>query len=147
MNKIEKAISYFNQGHNCAQAVLKAYGTQYDLDGDLAFKIASTLGGGLARSGNTCGAVTGALLAIGLRYRNLNVEDKENKELTYETGMNFIEQFRSIYGTIKCKELLGYDISTLEGREEANNNNLFEELCPKFVKSAAEILETVLKMK
>ncbi|MFW9947105.1 MAG: C-GCAxxG-C-C family protein [Candidatus Odinarchaeota archaeon] len=147
MNKIEKAVSFFNQGHNCAQAVLKAYGTQYGLDGDLAFKIASTLGGGIARSGNTCGAVTGALMALGLRYRNLNVEDKENKELTYETGMNFIEQFRSIYGTIKCKELLGYDISTLEGREKANNNNLFEELCPKFVKSAAEILETVLTMK
>ncbi|MFX1586721.1 MAG: C-GCAxxG-C-C family protein [Promethearchaeota archaeon] len=147
MNKIEKAVSFFNQGHNCAQAVLKAYGTQYDFDGDLAFKIASTLGGGLARSGNTCGAVTGALLAIGLRYRNLNIDDKENKELTYETGINFIEQFRSIYGTIKCKKLLGYDISTLEGREKANNNNLFEELCPKFVKSAAEILETVLKMK
>ncbi|MFX0018181.1 MAG: C-GCAxxG-C-C family protein [Promethearchaeota archaeon] len=147
MNKIEKAISLFSQGHNCAQAVLKAYGTQYGLDGDLAFKITSTLGGGLARSGNTCGAVTGALMALGLRYRNLNVEDKENRELTYETGMNFIKQFRSIYGTIKCKELLGCDISTLEGREKANNNNLFEELCPKFVKSAAEILETVLNMK
>lgn len=147
MNKIEKAITFFNQGHNCAQAVLKAYGTQYGLDEDLAFKITSSMGGGLARSGNTCGAVTGALMAIGLRYRNLNVEDQESKELTYETGKNFIEQFRSINGTIKCKELLNCDISTLEGREKASMNNLFEDLCPKFVKSAAEILETILKIK
>ncbi|MFX1313209.1 MAG: C-GCAxxG-C-C family protein [Promethearchaeota archaeon] len=144
MNKIEKANTFFNQGHNCAQAVLKAYGTQYGLDEDLAFKITSSLGGGLARSGNTCGAVTGALMAIGLKYRSLNVEDQINKELTYEKGMNFIEQFKSIYGTIKCKELLGYDISTLEGREKANINNVFEDLCPKFVKSAAEILEIIL---
>lgn len=144
MNKIEKAITFFNQGHNCAQAVLKAYGTQYGLDEDIAFKISSSLGGGLARSGNTCGAVTGALMTIGLRYRNLNVEDQESKELTYERGMNFIEQFRSINGTIKCKELLNCDISTLEGREKANMNNVFEDLCPKFVKSAAEILETIL---
>ncbi len=144
MNKIEKVITFFNQGHNCAQAVLKAYGTQYGLGEDLAFKISSALGGGLARSGNTCGAVTGALMAIGLRYRNLNVEDQESKELTYERGMNFIEQFRSINGTIKCKELLNCDISTLEGREKANRNNLFEDLCPKFVKSATEILETIL---
>lgn len=144
MNKIEKADTFFNKGHNCAQAVLKAYGTQYGLDEDIAFKISSSLGGGLARSGNTCGAVTGALMAIGLRYRNLNVEDQESKELTYERGMNFIEQFISINGTIKCKELLNCDISTLEGREKANINNLFEDLCPKFVKSAAEILETIL---
>ncbi|MFX0141162.1 MAG: C-GCAxxG-C-C family protein [Candidatus Hodarchaeota archaeon] len=146
MNKIEKAVSYFNQGNNCAQAILKAYGTQYGIDEDLAFKIASSLGGGLARSGNTCGAVTGALLVIGLKYRNLDAEDQENKELTYETGKNFIEQFRSINGTIKCKELLNCDISTLEGREKANKDNLFEDLCPKFVKSAAEILQTILKM-
>ncbi|MGB5910762.1 MAG: C-GCAxxG-C-C family protein [Promethearchaeia archaeon] len=144
MNKIEEAITFFNQGYNCAQAVLKAYGTQYGLGEDIAFKITSSLGGGLARSGNACGAVTGALMAIGLRYRNLNFEDQESKELTYETGENFIEQFRNINGTIICKELLNYDISTLEGREKAKMNNLFEDLCPKFVKSAAEILETIL---
>ena len=147
MNKIEKAITFFNQGHNCAQAVLKAYGTQYGLDEDLAFKISSSLGGGLARSGNTCGAVTGALMVIGLRYRDLNVEDQESKELAYEAGENFIEKFRSVNGTIKCKELLNCDISTLEGREKATMNNVFEDLCPKFVKSAAEILETILKIK
>ena len=125
------------------QTIIAIEKGKYDPSLDLAFKIASSLGGGLARSGNTCGAVTGALMVIGLKYRNLDYEDQENRELTYEIGRKFIEQFKKVHGTIKCKELLGYDISTLEGREKAKLDNLFDELCPKLVKDASEILETI----
>ena len=145
MNEIDKALSFFSHGHNCSQAILKVYGPEYRIDEDLSYKIASVLGGGIARTGNTCGAVTGALMVIGLRYRNSDIEDQENRDLTYEIGKEFIDKFESINGTIKCKDLLGCDISTPEGYEKATSNNVFNDLCPKFVKDSAEILNTILK--
>jgi len=145
MNKIDKVLSFFSHGHNCSQAILKTYGPEYSIDEDLAYKIASTLGGGIAKTGNTCGAVTGALMVIGLRYRNSDIDDQENKDLTYEIGKKFIDKFESVNETIKCKELLGCDISTSEGYEKATSNNVFNDLCPKFVKDSAEILNTILK--
>jgi C_GCAxxG_C_C family probable redox protein len=144
MNKVEKALNFFNNHHSCAQSVLKTYGREYGIEEDLAFKIASSLGGGLARTGNTCGAVTGALMVIGLKYRNLDYEDQINKDWTYDKGREFIDEFTKRNGTIKCKDLLGLDISTLEGREKAKLNNLYDDLCPKFVKSAIEILDKLL---
>lgn len=145
MNKIDKALSFFSHGHNCSQAILKAYGPEFSIDEELAYKIASTLGGGIARTGNTCGAVTGALMVIGLRYRNSDIEDQDNIYLTYEIGKEFIDKFESIHGSIKCKDLLGCDISTPEGYEKATSNNIFSDLCPKFVKDSAKILNTILK--
>lgn len=144
MNQMDKVISFFSHGHNCSQTILKAYGPEYGIDENLAYKVASALGGGIARTGNVCGAVTGALMVIGLKYRNLDIEDQDNKDFTYEVGKTFVNQFKNINGTIICKELLGCDISTLEGREEAEKNNLFEELCPKIIKSSAEILESII---
>ncbi|MFW9773589.1 MAG: C-GCAxxG-C-C family protein [Promethearchaeota archaeon] len=142
---MDKVITFFSHGHNCSQTILKAYGPKYGINENLAYKVASAFGGGIARTGNTCGAVTGALMVIGLKYRNLDIEDQENKDFTYEVGKTFIDQFKSINGTIICRELLGCDISTLEGRDKAEKNNLFDELCPKFIKSSAEILESILE--
>lgn len=144
MSQINKVKSFFSHGHSCSQSIVKTYGPKYGIDENLAYKIASTLGGGIARTGNTCGAVTGALMVIGLKYRNLDIEDQKNKDLTYEIGKEFIDKFKSINGTIICRELLGCDISTLEGREKAERDNLFEELCPKFIISSAELLESIL---
>ncbi|MFW9818027.1 MAG: C-GCAxxG-C-C family protein [Candidatus Thorarchaeota archaeon] len=141
MSKVEKAISRFKEDFNCAQSVLSTFSPQYGLDQDIALKIATGFGGGMGRLGNTCGAVTGAFMAIGLKNGmgvNKNINAKEN---TYQIIRNFSNKFQEINGSLMCKELLGCDINTPEGKEYFNQNELFERKCLQYVKKAVEILE------
>jgi C_GCAxxG_C_C family probable redox protein len=145
MNNIDKAIEFFNTGHNCSQSIFCAYSSLFGLDYGTAFKIASAFGGGMGRVGNTCGAVTGALMTIGLFSRNTNSEDKENKEKIYELARLFISRFKELNGTVFCRELIGCDISTPEGLEEAFKNNVIENICFNLVKNSALILDEIIK--
>ena len=105
MSRIEKAVSYFEGNCNCAQAVLSSFSTQYGLDRDLALKIATGFGGGMARFGRTCGAVTGAYMAIGLKYGMGVDEDTEAKEETNQVIREFTNRFEEINGTVICKDV------------------------------------------
>jgi C_GCAxxG_C_C family probable redox protein len=144
VSKVDLAVSYFEDGFSCSQAVLSTYGVQLGLDRETALKIASPFGGGMGRMGEICGAVTGAFMVIGLKYGAADVEDKEKKEKTYSLVNEFIHQFKSRNGSILCRELLECDISTPEGRETAKEKDLFNVVCPKFVREAAEIIEQIL---
>ena len=144
MSKIKEAVSCFTDGFNCSQAIFSTYTPELGLDRETALKISCSFGGGIARMGETCGAVTGALMVIGLRSGNTNVGDKQAKEATYGVARDFISRFEQFNGSIKCKDLLCCDISTIEGTKIANEKQLFTTLCPKFVGDAALIIEQIL---
>jgi len=142
-SKIEQAVERFNKGFNCSQAVLGSYSEQFGLDCDKAFKVATGFGGGM-RMGETCGAVTGAFMVIGLKYGNTTAEDRQAKAKTYEMIIEFTNRFNARNGSVMCRELLGCDISTHEGRKKAEDKDLFSSVCPRMVQDAAEILEEML---
>jgi C_GCAxxG_C_C family probable redox protein len=98
----------------------------------------------MARRGETCGAVTGAMMVIGLKHGKTKPDNDEARERTYELVAEFMSRFKSRNGTILCRELLGHDMSTPEGIEEIRKKNLVVTLCPKFVQGAAEIVEEML---
>ncbi|HEY42202.1 MAG TPA: C_GCAxxG_C_C family protein [Dehalococcoidia bacterium] len=145
MSRVEEAVACFNEGFVCSQAVLVAYGAQLGLDRDTALKIADGFGGGMARMGATCGAVTGALMVIGLKHGRTAVEDTQAHETTYDLVYEFIRRFKSRNHSILCRELLGCDISTPEGLQNARQQNLFTTVCPGYVRDAAEIIEEILE--
>ncbi len=144
MSRIEEAVSRFEDVFNCAQSILSTYGIQYGLDHEKALKLATGFGGGMGRLGKTCGAVSGAFMVIGLKYGMGINEDIEAKEKTYQIIREFSNRFQEINASVICKELLGCDINTPEGRDYYNQNELFEKKCLQFVKNAAEILEEIL---
>jgi len=141
---VERAVSLFKQGFNCAQAILAIYGKESSLGRDTALKLASGFGGGMGAMGQTCGAVTGAFMIIGLKYGGTSSSDEEVKINTYKLIRKFAERFKSRNGTTICKELLGCDISTEEGLRTAKEKDLFSTICPKLVQDAAEILEEMV---
>lgn len=145
MNKIEDALSCFNEGFSCSQAVVSVYAEQFGIDKETALKVASAFGGGMAQMGETCGAVTGAFIVLGLKYGRITAKDLETKEKLYSAVKDFVEKFKLQNGTIVCRELLGCDISTQEGREYAKQQNLFKTLCPKFVTLSVEYLEEAIR--
>ena len=144
MNNIENAVSLFKKGFRCSQAILSTYGTQFNLDREVALKLASPFGAGMGSLGNTCGAVTSAFMVLGLKYGNSKVGQIKKKEKAYEVAKEFVNRFKSRNGTIICRELLDCDISTSEGRNKAIEDQLFIKVCPKFVEDSAEILEELL---
>ena len=144
MNNVENAVSLFKKGFRCSQAILSTYGIQFNLDREIALKLASPFGAGMGSLGNTCGAVTGAFMVLGLKYGNSKVGEIRKKEKAYEVTKEFVERFKSRNGTVICKELLNCDLSTPEGRNKAIEDRLFIEICPKFIQDSAEILEELL---
>ncbi len=144
MSRIEEALSRFKEDFSCAQSIFATYAPRYGLDRDKALKISTGFGGGMARSGRTCGAVTGAYMVIGLKNGMGVSKDLEMKEKTYQVISEFSNQFLEKNGSLICKELLGCNINTPEGMDYFNQNELFEKKCLQCVKNAAEILEKML---
>lgn len=146
MSNVELAMSRFKGGSLCSQAVFSTFAEKEGLDLETAMKIATPFGGGMARMGEVCGAVTGALMAIGLKHGNMTDwrADDPQKEKVYRLSVDFADKFKSLNKSVRCKELLGCDLSTAEGRKAASDGNLFQTLCPNFVRDAATILDEIL---
>ena len=143
MGNADKAAATFNEGFSCSQAVLGAYCERFGLDKMQAYKISSGFGGGM-HCDQTCGVVTGAFMVIGLKYGRTRADDIEAKMKTARMTAEFDKKFKARHGSIGCTELIGCNISTLEGYEEAKKKDLFQQICPTLVITAVEILEEML---
>ena len=124
---------------NCAQTVISLFARETGLDEPTALKVASGFGGGMA-CGGTCGAVTGALMVIGMKHGH-STSNPDAKAHTKMLVKRFNARFKELHGTLTCKELLGHDTSTPEGADAAYEEGLFDTLCPRFIKSACDLLE------
>jgi len=142
MKKSVQALEKF-KSYNCAQSVFATFAQDLNLDEITAMKLASGFGGGMA-CGSTCGAVTGAYLVIGMKHGHASSDFLE-KNNTRELISKFNEKFVARHGSLLCKELIGCDISTPEGRVKAKEKNAFDEFCPDFVATACDILEKDFK--
>lgn len=142
--QVDYCVACFKKGINCTQAVVSTYGPQFGIDREAALKIAGAFGSGMGM-GETCGAVTGALMVIGLKHSKVKGIALLSKEKTAEVAHEFITKFKARHGTMVCRELLGCDVSTPEGLKTAKQEKHFKQRCPGYVKDAAEILEELLK--
>lgn len=144
MSKLEKADSSFLNGFNCSQSIFSSYSEDFGLDRKTALRISTGFGAGMGYLAKTCGAVSGAIMVIGLKYGRDTLEDIEAKEKAYNLVREFVKRFIDAKGSILCKKLLKADISTNEGKQYAIDNNLFREICPDLVKKSVEILDQIL---
>jgi C_GCAxxG_C_C family probable redox protein len=142
--KAEHAVACFKSDFSCSQAVFSTYAEQLGLDNQVALKISCAFGGGMARMAETCGAVTGALMVIGLKHGKTRPDDADAKDKTYALTREFVERFKARHSSIVCRELLGCDIGTEEGKRIFDERMYKDTRCAKFVADAATILEEIL---
>ncbi len=144
MNKqmVEKALSTFAQGYNCAQSVIGTYAEALGLDADIAKKVSSCFGGGM-RMGSTCGALTGALMVLGLAkgFAEYSPEQKASIELHCTS---FISRWKEVIGETDCKEILGLDVSDPLQRQKGKDEGVFNLHCPNCIETAVRLLVEVL---
>ncbi len=142
--RVEQAVACFQEGFSCSQAVLSTFAPQFGLDRELALRVSGPFGAGMGRMGDTCGAVTGAFMVIGLLHGRTKAEDQETKDKAYALVAELAGQFRQRNGSLACRELLGCDLGTPEGQQYARDRGLSATRCAKFVRDAAEIVERML---
>lgn len=106
--KSNLAKENFSKNCNCCQAVILAFAKDFEITEELAMKIGCGFGGG-ARDKELCGAVSGALMALGLKYGQKNFDDIEGKNKTYELTIEFNKRFKKLHGSIVCKDLKDAD--------------------------------------
>jgi len=140
-SKVDEAVACFDDRYNCAQAILSTYCEEFGLDKDTAFKVACGMGAGMGRLQDTCGAVSGAYLLIGLIHGKHTKDGDPAKEKTYALVQEFAKRFEERNKTTKCRELLNVDLINGDKKEIADR---VAAVCPKMVRDAAEIVELML---
>ena len=143
MNKKEVALTCMSKKYNCAQSVLCAFAEDVGIEKDTALKVATCFGGGM-RCGEVCGAVTGILMAIGMKYGSSAENDEAGKYPAYKKEMEFIKRFKEKHGTVLCRELLKMDVSRPEGMQEVVKKGLHKTVCANAIVIAVEIAEELI---
>ena len=135
--------SGFKSCMHCSQQVLMEWAEELGYDREEAARMAGPFGGGMFR-GDTCGAISGAMIAIGMKYGNGDPGDFEKDAAMIEMVKEFQARFIARHGTTICRELIGYDFSKQGEREKAKESGRISEKCPTFVQDALEILDEIM---
>ena len=143
MTHTERAKDLFGRKFHCSQAIFASFSEELGITEEQALKIGACFGSGM-RKGEVCGACTGALMVLGLKFGQAKEQDMDSRFKTNEVTDRFLDEFKKENGSYLCKDLLGCDLSTKEGIAEARAKKLFTEFCPKMVESAAKITEEIL---
>ena len=135
-------IEDFHVKYNCAQTVLLAFCEDLGMEEALALKISTGFGGGM-RQGEVCGAVTGGIMAIGLKYGQSNANEMEAKTNTNKIVKEFCDKFKAKNGTICCRDLINCNLGEEKGMNYANETGAFKNICPKMIKDSVDLLESL----
>lgn len=144
MSKASASEQLFRDHANCAQAVLIPFAADQGVPAATASAIASGFGGGIARLQGTCGAITGACMALGIAIGAREPDAAKAKDATAAAFREFQQRFVGLHGATTCRALLNVDLNTAEGRAEHAQNNLRETICTPCVRDAARIVEELL---
>ena len=139
--RIERAVSLFKEGYNCAQSVVAAFADMYGLTEEQALKMSASFGGGIGRMRLTCGAACGMFILAGLETGATDGADREGKAANYAVVQELAEEFKKRNGALKCADLLGLSkkepvVSTPEARTP---QYYAKRPCAKMVEEAARI--------
>jgi C_GCAxxG_C_C family probable redox protein len=146
MDNAQKAFeNMVSRKTNCAQAVFSALSKEYGLTEDQALAIAQGFGAGMGLTGRTCGAVSGAYMALGLSRKTIPANPREHVDKTYELMAEFDRRFKALHGSTNCTELTGYNLGIAEEAAKGREKGVFVTECPIFVRDAVKIVESLLK--
>ena len=128
MNRIEHTIDlHRNQGLNCAQALLTAFGPPLGIDPNTAQMLGRSLAGGIGHRADTCGYLTAACLILGKAFDN--EDENQARKDTFSAVAELFEKFEQKHGCATCRDLLGADMSTAEGKKKIADQDLVSKIC------------------
>ena len=145
MKRAEVAVAKFLEGYNCAQAVFYSFCDDLHVDKDTALKLACGFGAGMGRKEEVCGAVTGGIMVLGLKYGSGEHEDSAATDQTYRKVRELMDGFTEKHGAFICRRLLdGCELTTPEGQSKFKEKDLKNKVCRCCVADVVQILEDLL---
>jgi C_GCAxxG_C_C family probable redox protein len=142
--RVEQAVDMFKDGYSCAQSLLGVYGPLLGVERETALRLAAPLAGGISRTDGPCGAATGALLVLGLKYGHCHPDDESGSERIRVVTQDFLRLYAERKGSTLCTDILGVNLSVPADVERAEAEELYDVSCPGAVRTAAELLEEML---
>ncbi len=139
----EEVDRQFKEGFDCSQIVLAAVADKIGITREQAYGVASCFGIGMAQ-GETCGAATGAMMAIGIRYGNVKPGDLKTKSEVFAKRDEFIRRFAEMNGKVKCPDLLGRRVDTYDELVLLGATTDVFKNCRRYCVNAVKILEEML---
>lgn len=140
-----EATEMFKSGFHCSQVIFSFFAEKYDLDPNLALKISSPFGGGIGGLGKICGALTGGMMALGLKFGYTDPNDTEKKPICKQKTRELVARFLKEYHHTECNDLIGFDRSDLTSDQLKERRHIFDKICPKFITSVILITEELLE--
>lgn len=145
MTMADKAVAMHKGGSSCSQAVFTVFAELLGMDPKQAHKLSTGLGGGVGRSGNICGAISGGVLALSLLYGSEDGADQEGKMKTYEAVKAYLDEMERRRGSTQCRTLLGgADLWTEAGRAKVKDEGLGDKVCNPLIQETAAYIEALL---
>jgi C_GCAxxG_C_C family probable redox protein len=145
-NKSEIAVAKFLQGYNCAQSIIYAFSDDLGIDKNTALKIACGFGAGMGRKQQVCGAVTGGIMVIGVKYGRGENDERKVMDQAYVKVRALMDRFSEKHGTVICRKLVSEcELTTDVGQKEYREKDLLHKICAPCVETVAEILEDILR--
>lgn len=142
--RTKKAREFFESGYNCSQSVFAAYADIFGISREVALKISEGFGGGVGRMREVCGTVSGAVMVIGLKYGEGEVNPL-NKKLCYEKVRQYTDEFKKSNPSIICRELLGLSKKPEAATPEERTDTYYKKRpCADLVEISAEALEKII---
>lgn len=151
---LAEANELFRSGFNCSQAIVAVFSEEYGFPAETAIRMAYPFGRGMGGCGCTCGALTGAMMVIGMKYGvagqpemkygAAGQDETDNKKLAREKTRRLIEFFENEHGTTLCNDLTGLDQRKLNGPELMAMLPHFHSRCQKFLETVVTFLEEEL---
>ena len=136
----EMIASSFINGVDCSQIIMGEWADRLGMSKEDALKVASTFGAGLG-IGETCGAIIGGMLVLGMKYGNTGANQQEVKDKLVAKRAEFLEKFKKAHNHCTCRDLRGYDFSKPEDVPKIFESGILFEACPCFVRTALDILD------
>jgi C_GCAxxG_C_C family probable redox protein len=137
---VDRAVTLFQEGFSCSQAVLMAFAQRLGMGETQAARVSSAFGGGMARHGWTCGALTGAMMALGLHAGHTTAEDTATKDALFARVQALVARFEERHGATACRQLVGDNMLDPVERQAASDRGVFKTLCPELVRTAAALV-------
>ena len=134
MTKKELAIALHDKKYNCVQSVACAFAEDLNIDPQILFKLLEGFGLGMGCTQGTCGAISGAIVLLGLKNSDGNLESPATKALTYQLSKELLLKFQEKNGATICRDLKGID-----------TGNVLRS-CPGCIEDAVELIEEILKL-
>ena len=137
------AVPLFDEGYTCSEATAIAAAKTWKIETSALPRAATGFGAGIGRKGSLCGALTGGVLALGLKHGRTSAKDNSSKEKTLELSGKYYDAFEKEFKAVTCKGICGCGLSTPDGRKKFTEENVRSKICKDIICRATKILEAI----